>query len=319
MKITHLTYARVAPDATPDPPRPRPKGDGVEKFLGDHIESLFAMAKKPDAPPPGRIDGEEARRLFRDLHAGSASDFLTAAYALTLRLIGRMNGATAEGLLVCLRADTPEHGRVAGVLKLEVVTPNGAVLRELDSGETVLAAVTDLLDSPGKLHKGALVTSGLADGQVICGDRLAQAALYFPKAFDIRTFCRPSDATKAFFDALEECAGPVAAEVVPEVAAAWPAVQPGSPDEVLAELAQKVPGLTASLRADIAERLRNAARPVARLDTRRTVKETYQAGAITVSGPIDEMRRRVRRVPIGGGPGWQIIVDSPERPVTAHQ
>jgi hypothetical protein len=32
------------------------------------------------------------------------------------------------------------------------------------------------------------------------------------------------------------------------------------------------------------------------------------------------MRRRVRRVPIGGGePGWQIIVDAPERPVTTHQ
>ena len=316
MNITYLTYARVAPDATPGPPRFRPKGDGVESFLGDHVDSLFAMANRPDAPPPGRfIDGigDEPRRFFRDLYTGSASDFLTAAYALTGRLIGKMNGSTAEGLLVCLRADTEAEGRVAGVLKLEVVTPNGAVLRELDSGETVLAAVKDLLDSPGKLHKGALVTSRLPDGEVLCGDRLAQAARYFPEAFDIRVFCRPSAATKAFFDAVAELAGPLVAEI----AAAWPAVRPGSPREVLAELAQKVPGLTATLRADIAERLANAASPIALLDTQRTVKETYQAGAITISGPIDEMRRRVRTG--GGDAGWQVIVDSPERPVTVHQ
>lgn len=314
MEITHLTYARVAADMTPHPPRFRPKGDGVEKFLGDHIDSLFAMANKPDAPPPGRIDGDEARRLFRDLRTGSTSDFLTAAYALTLRLIGEMDGTTAEGLLVCLRADTPAYGRVAGVLKLEVVTQNGAVLRELDTGETELAAVTDLLDSPGKLHKGALVASGMTAGQVLCGDRLARPSLYFPKAFDIRIFCRPSAATKAFFDAVAE----FAESLVPEVAAAWRTLRPGSPREVLSELAQKVPGLTASLRADIAERLETAARPVARLDTQRTVKETYQAGEITISGPIDEMWRRVRITPHPGA-GWRLTVESADCPVSSHQ
>jgi hypothetical protein len=316
VNITHLTYARVATDATPGLPRFRPRGDGVQGFLGDHVNSLFAMAKRQDAQPPGRFVSDEARRLFRDLHAGSASDFLTAAYALTRRLIDEMNGTTAEGLLVCLRADTPAGGRVAGVLKLEVVTPNGAVLRELDSGETVLAAVKDLLDSPGKLHKGALITSWLPDGEVLCGDRVAHAfALYFPKAFDIRIHCRPSVATKAFFDAVAEFAEPVVAEV----AAAWPAIRPGSPREVLAELGQKIPGLTASLQADIAERLETAARPVAHLDTTRVVKETYQAGEITVFGPIDEMRRRMHVAAAPDGIGWRITVDSPDRPLPTHQ
>ncbi len=310
-----MTYARVAADATPHFPHFRPIEDGVMGFLGDHINSLFTMAKAPDATPPGRFAHRDAQRLFRDLHTGSESEFLAAADALTRRLIGRMNRATAEGLLVCVRAETAaDDGRVAGVLKLQVVAPNAAVLRALDSGDIVLTAVKDLLDSPGDLQKGALVASRLPDGHVLCGDRVTHIARYFPDAFGIQIFCRPSVATRAFFDAVEEFAEPL----ISEVAAAWPAVRPGSPREVLAELGQKVPDLTASLQADIAERLETAARPVARLDTTRTVKETCQAGEITISGPIDEMRRHVRVAARPGG-GWRITVESVDRPAPGHQ
>jgi hypothetical protein len=314
LDITHMTYARVAADATPRFPHFRPIEGGVMGFLGDHVKSLFAMAKAPDATPPGTFTHRAAQRLFRDLHTGSETEFLAAADALTHRLIGRMNRTTAEGLLVCLRAGSAADGRVAGVLKLQVVTPNAAVLRALDSGEIVLTAVQDLLDSPGDLQKGALVTSSSPDGQVLCGDRVSHIARYFPEAFDIQIFCRPSVATKAFFDAVEEFAGPL----ISEVAAAWPTVRPGSPREVLAELGQKVPDLTESVRADIAERLETAVRPVGRLDTTRTVKETFQAGEITISGPIDEMRRSVRVTPRPGG-GWQVTVDAAERPAPTHQ
>lgn len=317
MEITHLTYARVAHDATPHFPDFRPIDDGVMDFLGDHIDSLFEMAGKSDATPPGRFIGTDAQRLFRHLHTGSADDFRTAADALTKRLIDKMNGTTAEGLLVCVRAAAPAYGgRVAGVLKLEVVAPNGAALHELDSGETVLAAVKDMLDSPGRLHKGALVASGLPAGQVLCGDRVAQGmARYFPEAFDIQIFCRPSVAAKTFFDAVAEAAG----SLMSEVAVAWPAVRPGSPREVLAELGQKVPGLTASLQAEIAERLETAPRPVARLDSRRTVKQTYHAGEIIISGPIEEMGSRVHVATAPDGTGWRITVDSPGPPLPSHQ
>lgn len=310
-----MTYARVAADAMPRFPHFRPVEDGVMGFLGDHVNSLFAMANTPDATPPGRFARHDAQRLFRALHTGSDAEFLAAADVLTKRLIARMNRATAEGLLVCLRAETADGtGRVAGVLKLQVVAPNAAVLRALDSGEIVLTAVKDLLDSPGDLQKGALVTSALPAGQVLCGDRVAHMARYFPEAFDIQIYCRPSVAARAFFDAVEECAG----SLISEVAAAWPAVRPGTPREVLAELGHKVPGLTATLRADIAERLETAPRPVARLDTARTVKETYQAGQITISGPIEEMRRHVRVAERPEG-GWQISVDSTDRPAPGHQ
>jgi hypothetical protein len=315
LDITHMTYARVAADATPQLPHFRPIEDGVMGFLGGHVDSLFTMAKAPDATPPGRFVRRDAQRLFRDLHTGSDAEFLAAADTLTKRLVGRMNRATAEGLIVCLRAETATEGRVAGALKLQVVAPNAAVLRALDSGDIVLTAVKDLLDSPGDLQKGALVASRLPDGQVLCGDRVTHIARYFPEAFHIQIFCRPSVAAKAFFDAVEEFAGPL----ISEVAAAWPTLRPGSPREVLAELGQKVPGLTATLRADIAERLETVARPVARLDTTRMVKETYQAGQITISGPLEEMRRHVRVAARPDDDGWQVTVDSAGRPAPSHQ
>lgn len=309
-----MTYSRVAADATPRFPHFRPIEGGVMGFLGGHVNSLFTMAKAPDATPPGRFTHPDARRLFRELHTGSDAEFLAAADTLTKRLVGRMNRTTAEGLLVCLRAESATNGRVAGALKLQVVAPNAAVLRALDSGDVVLTAVKDLLDSPGDLQKGALVASSLPDGEVLCGDRVTHIARYFPEAFDIQIFCRPSVAAKAFFDAVQECAE----SLISEVAAAWPTLRPGSPPEVLAELGQKVPGLTETLRAAIAERLETAPRPVARLDTTRVIKETYQAGQITISGPVEEMRRHVRVVAQPDGAGWQVTVDSADRPGPGH-
>jgi hypothetical protein len=315
VEITHLTYARVAADAAPRFPDFRPVEHGVSGFLGDHIKSLFAMSRGPDATPPGRFRRTAAQALFRALHTGTEREFLTSADTLTRRLIGKMNRATAEGLLICLRADTPDQGRVAGVLKLQVVAPNAAVLQALDSGDLVLTAVQDLLDSPGDLQKGALVATSLPDGQVLCGDRVTNLARYFPEAFDIQIFSRPSVATKAFFDAVEEFAAPL----ISEVAEAWPTVRPGPLGDVLAELGQKVPELTASLQADIAERLETAARPVATLDTRRTVKETYQIGGITIAGPIDEMRRHVHVSRRPAADTWQIVVESAGKPTPTHQ
>src|SRR4051812_14579298 len=194
-----MTYAVVAADRTPDSPEFLPIDDGITGYLGDHINSLFEKAQADNATPPGRFRDRDAQRLFRDLHTGAEPEFLAAADALARRLIGRMDGRTAEGLLVCVRAETPAQGRVAGVFKLQRVTPHGAVLRELDTGEKVLAAVKDLMDSPGQLQKSALVATSLADGQVLCGDRLLHVARYFAEAFAIQIYSRPSDAIKAFF------------------------------------------------------------------------------------------------------------------------
>ena len=308
-----MTYARVATGASSAAPVLRPVEAGIAAFLGDHIESLFAMARKPDATPPGRFIRPEAATLFRDLHTGTDQEFTDSAAKLTSLLIGRMNGTTAEGLLICLRAETGAAGRVAGALKLHVDAPNGAVLEALDSGEVVLAAVKDMMEKPGDLQKAALVASSFPDGQVLCGDRLTHAARYFPRAFDIQIFSRPSEAVRAFFDAVAAHAAPL----LTQVAEAWATLQPGPPRQVLTELGGKIPDLTPQIQADIAEMLENAPRPAARLETTRRVTEAYRVGDITVSGPIDAMRQDVR-VTEQMGIGWQIIVEAKEKPLPAH-
>lgn len=315
MDVTHLTYARVAEGLTPQRPSLQPSDVGVDAFLRDHVRALLQLAERNDASPPGRFTDNAAAMLFRSLHTGTDEEFVAAAYELTSRLIGRMNGRTADGLLVCLRTAPEARGSIAGALKLQVDAPNAAILQKLESGDVVLAAVKDMLEKPGDLQKGALVTSWLADGQVICGDKLIQAARYFPEAFDIRLYSRPSASTRAFFDAVESHAGHLTAQV----AEAWPTLQSGSPRRVVAELGSKVPEFTTSLQTTVAEALESATRPIATLDTQRDVTETYKAGDIRVSGPITAMRQNVHIQELRDRKMWQIVVDSTEKPVPQHR
>jgi hypothetical protein len=128
----------------------------------------------------------------------------------------------------------------AAALKLEVVTPNSAVLERLETGEEVLEGATNVLDAPGQLQKGALVDDPRPQSDVIIGDRLAQDALYFPRAFGIRAEQRPVHAAADLVAALD---GRVPA-VGPRVVQALPQLVPGSTSEVLAALGERVPALT---------------------------------------------------------------------------
>jgi hypothetical protein len=209
------------------------------------------------------------------------------------------------------------RGSVAGALKLQVDAPNAAILRALESGEVVLTAVKDMLEKPGDLQKGALVTSWHSEGEVVCGDKLAQAARYFPEAFEIRIFSRPSAATRAFFDAVDVHAR----GLTNQVAEIWPTLEPGPLRQVLAQIGTKLPEFTPQIQNRIERTLSTAARPVARLDTHREVTETYKAGDIRVSGPITAMRQLVTLVPPTDRPlqpNWQIVVESHDEPVRVH-
>lgn len=309
-----MTYARVAVGACPQSPELQPIEAGIKGFLCDHVDALLKKAQNREASPPGRFRENDARDLFRKLHTGTDPEFLSSAYSLAKRLIDGMNGRTSEGLLVALRAETERDGRVAGLLKLQVVAPNGAILRKLESGELMLSAVQDMLEQPGALEKGALVASSLPDGEVFCADRLSAAARYFPEAFDIRVFAKPAAAVKIFFDAVHAIAG----DLAPQVAEIWPTLRPGPVRDLLAELGQKIPDLTPELLAEITEMLEAAPRPVGGLDTRRVVRETYEIGGITLTGPIDEMQRNVRISERSDG-GWQLTVDSSEKPESTRK
>ena len=317
MDISHLVYSRVAAGHTPKRQVLQPSDPGVNAFLRDHVEALLNMADKPDATPPGKFTSQQATVLFRNLHTGSDEEFIDAAHELTSRLIVRMNGRTADGLLVCLRVKPEGRGSVAGALKLQVDAPNAAILKALESGEVVLTAVKDMLEKPGDLQKGALVTSWHPEGEVVCGDKLAQAARYFPEAFEIRIFSRPSMSTRAFFDAVDT----YAADLTGRIAEAWPTLQSGSPRQVVAEVGSKLPEFTSQIQDDVARVLETASRPVARLDTQRDVTEIYKAGDIRVSGPITAMRQMVSVISLSdrvGQPNWQIVVESHDEPVRLH-
>jgi hypothetical protein len=310
MRITYMTFAEVAHDATPIPPELREVDEGINAFLRDHISGLRAMTEKRGTSP-GRFTDPEAKGLFRDLFTGSDQGFLTAAGSLTKRLIARMDARAAPGLLICLRGDDG-HDRYGGVLKLQVVAPNAAVLKKLASGEVQLSAIQDLLDKPGDLQKGALSTTWLPEDNIMIGDQLGQDARYFPEAFAIKVFARPTEAVTGLITALDD----VAPKLVTSVAIALPRVAAGDVPDVLGSLGREIPEFTPGLQAEVADALANQPRPVAHIDTGRPVTETIRAGGIRITGPVSEMRGRVRIERNEGtvADSWTITIDSPNEP-----
>jgi hypothetical protein len=136
-----------------------------------------------------------------------------------------------RGLLICVRVVDGKK-RSAAVLKLEVVTPNSAVLEKLDTGEEVLEAVTDVLDAPGELQKGALVDDPRPGSDVVVGDKLTKDALYFPRAFGIRTEARARDGTAELVAAVSSRLPSLTARIVE----ALPRVQETAPAEVVEKI-----------------------------------------------------------------------------------
>jgi hypothetical protein len=314
VQVTHMTYAEVRAGVTPLPPALRPSNDGIDAFLGDVIAALRYRTDSRKTVP-GAFTESVARDLFQDLYNGPEEAFLAAADTLAKRLVGKMNGATAEGLLVCLRAEM-DSDRYGGVLKLEVAAKHAGMLRRVESGELELTAISDVLENPVNMQKGALMASWLPDQQVMVGDRLRQDAVYFPAAFGIQTFDRPSRAADALVAAVRR----IAPNLVVPVAEELVRVRPGPPEVVLKELGERVSGLNAAVQADLVGELKNQDRPVGHIDTGRRVTETIRAGNITISGPVADMHRLVR---ISGpndpeltakGRGWSVVVITDSEP-----
>lgn len=311
-ELDYVTYARVAPGVASTDAVLRPIDDGVKAFLQDHVTKLDALARSRDSSA-GRFTDDGAKALFRDLSAGTQAQFLAAAGALTKRLIAEMNGRTAPGLLVALRSRT-ESELIAGVLKLEVVAEHAAVLEELDSGEVTLSAAANMMDKPGDLKKGALTRTTLRAGEVMVGDRLQYDAAYFPRAFGIQIYARPSEATRELFNAL----GEVAPELLGPVARHLSDLPPGEIGDVLHALGDRVPGLTEELRLRVIDRLANLPRPAGRIDTQGRYRQILNVGTIQISGPVADMEDLITVQPAGDG-RWQVRIDSAERPDTSYR
>jgi hypothetical protein len=314
LEVTHMTYARVATDAAPSYPELRPIDTGINDFLADHIRDLRQLTVTRQTQP-GRFVDEEAQALFRSLRYDKTPEFLATVDSLMKRLIGKMDHRAKPGLLICLRANEGSD-LIGGALKLQVVAEHGAVLERLDSGDEVLSAVTDLLDKPGELQKGALVMSTLPEGQVLTGDRLiGQDAIYFPTAFGIQLYARPSESVGELLDAVEA----TVPELVAPVAAELPSVPPGTPEAVRAELGNRIPELDGSCQADVAQLLEHRRRPIGMIDTGRRSREQIKIGEITISGPIDAMRQYARINHLYEQQRWQVVVEGTVEPKRSHR
>jgi hypothetical protein len=311
MDITHMTYTRVAYKVTPPALVPRSHTDGIDKFLFDHYKALLTKAENSDSPMAFFVD-PGAKKLFEELRVGSDPQFYTAAHTLAGKLIGEMDRRMEPGLLICVRV-VDGSKRSAAVLKLEVVTPNSAVLERLETGEEVLEAVTDVLDAPGELQKGALVHDPRPGSEVVVGDKLTKDALYFPRAFGIRTEARVGDGTAELVSALNSRLPAITARVIDIL----PTVDETRPAEVLATISAQVPELTDALQSEVTTVLEQRPRPVRRINPKAPLRQILRAGLITIGGPVAAMRAvSWRQQPDGQ---WRITIDVPEEPESEYR
>ena len=238
MKATRLSFVRVAKGGTPPPAILRPGVEEVSDFLCAHAEGLIKKATDGSAANATFHDSDRQQRI-EDLRTGTDKAFLAAADVLAHELILQMNhvGNAAPGLLVCT---TIEDGSttLAAVLKLEVVSNEGAVLRKLDSGEETLAAVTNVLDRPGDLQKGLVFPDERPHSDAVVGDKAAQQeARYFLRSAGVTLQARPSASATALVAAVGKRTSRAVAE---EVADRLPSLSDGSPAEVLAVMSRDV-------------------------------------------------------------------------------
>lgn len=308
--IKQVTYARVAKGATPTAASPRQHDSDLDKFLLEHVEALRGFANGKNSCPAVFTD-LASKSSFEALRDGNEAQFLQAAHDLTMNLIGEMTGATAEGLLVCVQLHDGSTASAA-VLKLQVVTPNAANLETLDSGETLLSAVTNVMDAPGKLQKGALIDDARPGSDVVVGDVASKEAQYFPRAFGISIEERPGQAAIAMLDVIKELHGDAA-----EIASrdALPGIASGPVSEVLAELGKVVPELEPSVSRDaVDERLAGRARPVRKVETATPLTEHITASGVTIKVALSSRNRvSIEQDKINGG--YQITIRVDESPV----
>lgn len=304
-KVTQLTYARVAQGAAPGPAKTRRHDDNLDAFLLDHFNALTKLASTDDSPFAHFVN-DDTRRHFETLRTGREKDFLTAAHDLTTRLTGQMTGATREGLLVCIQV-RKGNSMSAAALKLQVMQPHAANLKQLDNGEIELSAVTDVMDAPGDLQKGALVDDPRTGSDVVMGDQLALEAQYFPRAFGIEIEQRAPQAAVDLLETINESLG---ANVEAAARAILPNVQSGLLVDVLKDLSGHVPELEPpDVRDAIEGSLRSRVRPVRLVDTGVSLTEVIRASGVTVRVPVNGNARVSVDAEDGGGYVISVHVD----------
>lgn len=255
---------------------------------------------------------ESRRQRVEDLRSGDDAAFLAAANELALQLTDEMNhvGNAAPGLLVCT---TLKEGSatMAAVLKLEVVSNEGAVLRRLESGEETLAAVTNVLDRPGDLQKGLVFPDARPNSDAVVGDKASQQeARYFLRSVGVTLQSRPGSSAPALVVAIGKRASRAVADAVVEK---LPSLTDGSPEQVLTQLREAGITISEPVVQEVVTDLARADRPVPVVTVSAPVKGKIRAGGLTISGPASDVRSVTWKQDPQGG--WMITIHTDTEPV----
>lgn len=311
MKATRLSFVRVAKGVAPSPASLRPGVEEVSDFLCAHAAGLIAKAADGSAAN-ATFHNAGRQQLIEELRTGADEAFLAAADILAHELTEQINhvGNAAPGLLVCT---TIEDGPApyAAVLKLEVVSNEGAVLRRLESGEETLAAVTNVLDRPGDLQKGLVFPDARPDSDAVVGDKAAQQeARYFLRSVGVTLQARPSASAAALVAAVGKR---MSRAVAQEVVVRLPSLSAGSPTEVLGQLQEVGVDIPAMVMEAVATDLATADRPVPVIAVEAPVKGKVRVGGLTITGSASDIRSVTWVADPAGG--WVVTIRTDTEPV----
>lgn len=200
MDIDRVSIAPIKHQGAKPDCRLAARDPGLNELLANHIGRLQERAKSPGSLPCHFKDpsGEHQRR-FELLRADTDIDFLQTAATLALNIQNEMKGNAKEGLFVAVNgafAGVPgsSKNRFSAVLKLEVVDPVAGYLLEIGD-EVLLATVKQLLIRPKELQKGALYPDPRPESDVVVGDTMDAAALYFLRGLGLTQDMAPREAT----------------------------------------------------------------------------------------------------------------------------
>lgn len=174
------------------------RDDELDELLGLHIRRLKECARNDASLPchfvdPLAVNRERLEQLASDEDEG----FLEAARMLALNIQVGMKGNSKEGLFVAINGSEQrlagESDRFAAILKLEVVDPVAGYMLEVQEDRR-LATVKQLLVRPKELQKGAYYPDPRGDSDVVVGDTMDKAALYFLRGLGLTQDMAPGDA-----------------------------------------------------------------------------------------------------------------------------
>jgi hypothetical protein len=169
----------------------------LDQLLDLHVSRLKGRAEKDSSLPCHFAEPAATNRNpFDHLSSGNETEFLAVASQLALNVQLGMKGNSKEGLFVAIGgADggDQESLEFAAILKLEVVDPVGGYMREVIDGHS-LATVKRLLVRPKELQKGAYYPDPRTGSDVVVGDTMDKAALYFLRGLGLTQEMAPDDA-----------------------------------------------------------------------------------------------------------------------------